>query len=105
HPSQVLAGHLRRASLEGNLPVGEKDRAAAEVLDDVRIVVDEDHRVSGCMELATAIGATALEPCITHREDLVEHQDLAHGAERDRVGEARLHSARVVLELEAREAL
>ena len=45
------------------------------------------------------------ESRVADREDLVEHQHLAHGLERHRVAEPRRHAARIVLQLQVREAL
>src|SRR5262249_41641309 len=98
--SQVLIGdHLARA-LGENVSLFQEECAIAELRDDHRVVRDEENRVTSRAQLAMTLHATRLESGITDREDLVENQDLTHGLEGDRVGEAGGHAARIVHELQ-----
>src|SRR5262245_57386693 len=100
----VFAADLFARCVHHDSALIDKKCAAAICLDDPCIVAHEQHRMPGRMQFAIALFAPLPEPDVANSKDLVEDQDLSHGAKRDGVGEPGGHPTRVMPELEVGES-
>ena len=71
--------------------------ALAELRDGVHVVRHEEDRAASGPDLADAVHALRLETLVTHREHLVDDEDLGVHVGGDREAEARVHAGAVVL--------
>ena len=81
---QKLAVFLKHppdtATVEEQCPIAKRG-------DDARVVADDEHRAAGRPQLPVALLAPGFEAGVADRENLVQHEHVPNGLERDRVSQ------------------
>src|SRR5262249_43776140 len=91
----VVADHIARRAVVGDLTRPQEDRPLTDALDGGGGMRDEHDRSAPLAELENLAEALALERLVADREDLVEEQDVGVEVGCDREAEPHVHPRRV----------
>src|SRR4029453_1246514 len=79
---EIPSTHTVRRALQDKLAILQQKCPRTESLDDGWVVTDYQNRMSCSRKRLKPFDAARFEPSVADREDLVEDQDLSHGAKR-----------------------
>ena len=89
----VIRGRdLGGGAVSDDLPAVEQEHSVAVLLESAKVVAHQDDGLAFTLVPAEGVEALFLEARVTHREDLVHHQEIGLREDRDAERETHLHA-------------